>query len=101
MKQVRVSARGQWRQWLAENHDKEASGVWLVLQKQSTCSGSLEYAESAGEALCFGWIDSIIIPGLRAGHPLRASVPARDGRPSRSLSVVSHERTGSRAAPLN
>jgi hypothetical protein len=60
MKQVYVSTRGQWRRWLAENHDKEENGIWLVFYKKETGRPSLEYEESVEEALCFGWIDSII-----------------------------------------
>jgi len=60
MKQVHISTRGQWRAWLAENHDREANGVWLVFRRKKTGRPSLEYEESVEEALCFGWIDSII-----------------------------------------
>jgi uncharacterized protein YdeI (YjbR/CyaY-like superfamily) len=60
MKQVHVSTRGQWRRWLAENYDKEEDGIWLVFYKKETGRPSLEYEESVEEALCFGWIDSII-----------------------------------------
>ena len=60
MKQVHVSNRGLWRRWLAENHDKETDGIWLVLYKKETGRPTLEYEEAVEEALCFGWIDSII-----------------------------------------
>jgi uncharacterized protein YdeI (YjbR/CyaY-like superfamily) len=45
---------------LAANHDKEENGIWLVFYKKETGRPSLEYGESVEEALCFGWIDSII-----------------------------------------
>jgi uncharacterized protein YdeI (YjbR/CyaY-like superfamily) len=60
MKQVHITTRGEWRQWLAENHDREAKGIWLVFNKKKTGKASLEYGEAVEEALCFGWIDSII-----------------------------------------
>ncbi|MCZ6672818.1 MAG: hypothetical protein O7C75_07755 [Verrucomicrobia bacterium] len=60
MKQIHVSTRGQWRRWLAENHDKKETGIWLVFHKKETGRPSLEYEESVEEALCYGWIDSII-----------------------------------------
>ena len=60
MKQVHVTTRKQWRQWLAENHNIEMGGVWLVYQKKDSGRPSLDYEESVEEALCFGWIDSII-----------------------------------------
>lgn len=60
MKQIHISTRSRWRRWLAENHDKEKSGIWLVFCKKATGRPSLEYEESLEEALCFGWIDSIV-----------------------------------------
>ena len=60
MKTVYVKNRNQWRDWLAENHDRQEKGIWLVFYKKSTNKPSLEYEEAIEEALCFGWIDSII-----------------------------------------
>lgn len=60
MKQVYVANRSQWRRWLANNHDREKKGIWLVFYKKETGKPSLEYEEAVEEALCFGWIDSII-----------------------------------------
>jgi uncharacterized protein YdeI (YjbR/CyaY-like superfamily) len=60
MKRLDVTTRSEWRRWLAENHDREAEGIWLVFHKKKTGRPSLEYDESVEEALCFGWIDSII-----------------------------------------
>jgi len=60
MKQLHVTTRGEWREWLAENHGKEEAGIWLVFYKKQTGRASLGYEESVEEALCFGWIDSII-----------------------------------------
>jgi len=59
MKQLYVADREQWRKWLSENHDKEA-GIWLVFYKKETSKLSIEYEAAVEEALCFGWIDSII-----------------------------------------
>lgn len=60
MKELCVATRTQWRKWLAENHGKEKRGIWLVFHKKQAGKPSLEYEESVEEALCFGWIDSII-----------------------------------------
>jgi uncharacterized protein YdeI (YjbR/CyaY-like superfamily) len=60
MKEIHVRSRSQWRRWLAENHDQEKKGIWLVFNKKETGRPSLGYEESVEEALCFGWIDSII-----------------------------------------
>jgi uncharacterized protein YdeI (YjbR/CyaY-like superfamily) len=57
---LHLSDRKEWREWLAQNHDKEVNGVWLVFDKRKTDRSSIEYEESVEEALCFGWIDSLI-----------------------------------------
>jgi uncharacterized protein YdeI (YjbR/CyaY-like superfamily) len=59
MKKVVAKTRQQWRQWLAEHHDSE-SEVWLIFRRRHTHPASLSYDDAVEEALCFGWIDSII-----------------------------------------
>ena len=59
MKQLYVTDREQWRKWLSKNHATEA-GIWLVFYKKETSRPSIEYEAAVEEALCFGWIDSII-----------------------------------------
>ena len=59
MKELYVTSREKWRGWLERNHDK-SEGVWLVFYKKATGKPSLEYDAAVEEALCFGWIDSII-----------------------------------------
>lgn len=48
-----------WRAWLAEHH-ASAREVWLVYYKPHAHQPTLSYADSLDEALCFGWIDSLI-----------------------------------------
>lgn len=55
-----VKERRQWRAWLEKNHAVEKSGIWLVYYKQHTGKPTLEYNESVEEALCFGWVDSLV-----------------------------------------
>ena len=59
MKQVYVRNRKEWRDWLNQNHAK-STGIWLVFYKKQTGKPTLEYDDAVEEALCFGWIDSII-----------------------------------------
>jgi uncharacterized protein YdeI (YjbR/CyaY-like superfamily) len=49
----------QWRKWLDEHHDSE-SEVWLVFHKRHTGVTSIAYLDALDEALCFGWVDSLI-----------------------------------------
>ncbi|UCG55944.1 MAG: YdeI/OmpD-associated family protein [Phycisphaerales bacterium] len=59
MKQVYVKTRDEWRDWLNQ-HQYKSAGIWLVFYKKHTGKPSLEYDAAVEEALCFGWIDSII-----------------------------------------
>ena len=59
LEMLRVTSRRQWRAWLAKHHAK-SPGVWLVFYKAHTGIKSIPYEEAVREALCFGWIDSLI-----------------------------------------
>lgn len=48
-----------WRAWLTSNH-AQARIVWLVFWKKHTGRRTLTYEEAVEEAVCFGWIDSIV-----------------------------------------
>jgi|TARA_B100000315_G_C14524723_1_gene563265 uncharacterized protein YdeI (YjbR/CyaY-like superfamily) len=60
MKKIYMSSRREWREWLSKNHDRQSQGLWLLFYKKSADKPTIEYDESVEEALCFGWIDSII-----------------------------------------
>src|ERR1700674_1001103 len=49
----------RWRKWLAAHH-ASASEIWLVFHKAHTGRASVDYGDALDEALCFGWIDSLI-----------------------------------------
>ncbi len=59
MKTLYVKNRDDWRKWLEKNHSKEKE-IWLVYYKSHTGKSTIAYDDSVEEALCFGWIDSII-----------------------------------------
>lgn len=54
-----VRTREEWRQWLATHH-ASSPGIWLVRHKQHTGIEAMAYEDLVREALCFGWIDSLI-----------------------------------------
>jgi uncharacterized protein YdeI (YjbR/CyaY-like superfamily) len=58
-KTFQAATLSQWREWLLKNHRTEKL-VWLVFPKKHTGIPTLSYEESIEEALCYGWIDSII-----------------------------------------
>jgi uncharacterized protein YdeI (YjbR/CyaY-like superfamily) len=49
----------QWRKWLDAHHDSE-SEVWLVFYKLHTGVRSIAYSDALDEALCAGWVDSLV-----------------------------------------
>ncbi|HUR34380.1 MAG TPA: YdeI/OmpD-associated family protein [Vicinamibacterales bacterium] len=54
-----VRTREDWRRWL-EQHHASSPGIWLVRHKTHTGIPSLPYEDLVREALCFGWIDSLV-----------------------------------------
>ena len=56
---LEVRTRRQWRAWLARHHTS-SPGVWLVFHKVHTGVASIPYEDMVREALCFGWIDSLV-----------------------------------------
>src|SRR3954469_15159178 len=56
---VTVRSREEWRKWLREHHASE-SGIWLVFHKRRTEQPLVSYNDAVDEALCYGWIDSLV-----------------------------------------
>lgn len=65
----------KWRRWLAAHHDSE-SEVWLIFYKQHTGIAGISYEDSVDEALCFGWVDSLV-KRLDAARFARKFTPRR------------------------
>lgn len=59
MKELFFEDADRWREWLENNYDKE-NEVWLIFNKVKTGKSILKYENAVEEALCFGWIDSLI-----------------------------------------
>lgn len=58
-KTLYVTNRKQWRSWLSKNHDKETE-IWLIYYRKSSGKKRIPYNDTVEEALCYGWIDSIM-----------------------------------------
>jgi uncharacterized protein YdeI (YjbR/CyaY-like superfamily) len=54
-----LRSRQKWRAWLAKHHTS-SPGIWLVFHKAHSGITSIPYEEVVREALCFGWIDSLV-----------------------------------------
>jgi uncharacterized protein YdeI (YjbR/CyaY-like superfamily) len=59
MKTLLARTLAQWRAWLARHHATE-SEVWLIFYKQHTGVASIGYQDALDEALCVGWVDSLV-----------------------------------------
>jgi uncharacterized protein YdeI (YjbR/CyaY-like superfamily) len=51
--------RKDWRKWLSKNYNKKKD-IWLIYYKKSSNKPRIPYNEAVEEALCYGWIDSIV-----------------------------------------
>lgn len=49
----------EWRAWL-ETHYKTEDEIWLIYYKKDSGKPRIAYNDAVEQALCFGWIDSII-----------------------------------------
>jgi uncharacterized protein YdeI (YjbR/CyaY-like superfamily) len=54
-----IRTRAEWRNWLARCHASSA-GVWLVRHKPHSGVKAMTYEDVVREALCFGWVDSLV-----------------------------------------
>ncbi|HET9832777.1 MAG TPA: YdeI/OmpD-associated family protein [Vicinamibacterales bacterium] len=49
----------RWRTWLQKHH-ASASEIWLIHHKKHTGRPSVAHHDALDEALCYGWIDSLV-----------------------------------------
>jgi uncharacterized protein YdeI (YjbR/CyaY-like superfamily) len=49
----------EWREWLDKHHASEPE-VWLIFHKRHTGVASVAYKDALDEALCVGWVDSLV-----------------------------------------
>ena len=51
--------RATWRQWLVANYQTKDE-IWLQYHRVHTGKPRVAYNDAVEEALCFGWIDSVV-----------------------------------------
>jgi uncharacterized protein YdeI (YjbR/CyaY-like superfamily) len=56
---LHFEAREEWRAWLTQYHTS-SPGIWFVFYKSHSGRKSILYEDMVQEALCFGWIDSLV-----------------------------------------
>ncbi|HEX9705406.1 MAG TPA: YdeI/OmpD-associated family protein [Gemmatimonadales bacterium] len=79
--------RREWRSWLAKHHKTEPE-IWLIYYKKHSGRPRIPYNHAVEEALCYGWIDSILKPVDADCYAQRYS----PRQPTSSLSAMNHER---------
>ena len=60
-KTLYVKNRREWRRWLAKHH-QSAGEIWLIYYKKVSGKPRIPYNDAVDEALCYGWIDSLLKP---------------------------------------
>ncbi len=65
----------EWRAWL-QQHQTDQAEVWLIFDKAHTGTACISYEDAIREALCFGWVDSLI-QKIDADHYARKFSPRR------------------------
>ena len=55
------TSRGEWREWLAANHDT-SPGIFVIYGRKAARLPGPAYEDLIEEALCFGWIDGTLRP---------------------------------------
>jgi len=79
--------RREWRSWLARHH-RAATEIWLIYYKKHSGRARIPYNDAVEEALCYGWIDSILKPIDSDRYAQRFS----PRRPTSRLSEMNRER---------
>ena len=80
--------RGEFRDWLTANHNREKECWAAVRRGRPTGDTAFWYIDAVEEALCFGWIDSLI-KKLDTGTVIQKFSPRRK---SSELTELNKER---------
>ena len=84
---LQLATRRQWRTWLSRHHGT-SPGVWLVRHKAHTEVASIPYEDLVREALCFGWIDSLV----KRLDDDRYAIKVTPRRPTSKWSAINRKR---------
>src|SRR5512138_898500 len=82
-----VRTRKEWREWLVAHH-ASSPGIWLLRHKQHTGIASMDYEDLVREALCFGWVDSLI----KRLDDDRYAIKVTPRRPTSKWSAINRKR---------
>lgn len=82
-----TTKRSEWRRWLSRNH-RTKNEIWLVYYRKDSGRPRISYNTAVEEALCYGWIDSI----LRKVDDRSFAQRFSPRRPRSALSQMNRER---------
>ncbi len=86
-KTLSIRDRRSWRNWLRANHARKKE-IWLIYYKKGSNKKRIPYNDAVEEALCYGWIDSIIKAIDEEKYAQRFS----PRKPGSKLSAMNRER---------
>jgi uncharacterized protein YdeI (YjbR/CyaY-like superfamily) len=81
---LRAATAQEWRAWLERNH-ADRDEVWLQISKKRATTQTVSLGEATEEALCFGWIDSVLHPIDEGSYALRYTPRRKGSRWSRRM----------------
>lgn len=75
---IQPASRAELRRWL-QRHHADSPGVWVLRPKVRSDIPGPTYEELVEEALCFGWIDSVVRPVPEPGLTSQYISPRKPG----------------------
>jgi uncharacterized protein YdeI (YjbR/CyaY-like superfamily) len=92
---LEVADGAGWRAWLSDHGGVERE-IWLIFWKRHTGRVAVDYEAAVEEALCFGWIDSLVrrIDDDRYAQKFTPRKPGSAWSPSNLRRFAKMEREG-------
>ena len=59
LQKIHFKTSADFNKWLRKNHNTN-SGIWMIFYKKHTSTPCISYQDALDEALCYGWIDSLV-----------------------------------------
>lgn len=59
LEHIYFNSSESFRSWLEKNHN-QSIGIWMIFYRKQKNIECIKYTEALEEAMCFGWIDSIV-----------------------------------------
>jgi len=90
MKTFHPQTLHDWHEWLQKNAADE-NEIWLIFFKPKSGQAGITYEEAVEEAICFGWVDSLIKNLDEISHA-RKFTPRKPGSVWSELNIARAQR---------